>query len=155
MSEEKNVTDLSKELEELNDRFLRKCAELENLKKRSLKDVAEARNNGIKSFSLEVLGLIDNLNRTANCQCEDIGVLQDGVAMVLKSWDDISKKFKIEKIDVVGQMFDPHTSEALSSVDSDKPEGEVIAEHLPGYLLDGKLMRPAQVVVSGGSEIVA
>lgn len=139
------------ELAEMKDKLLRTHAEMENVRKRSQREVEDARKYAIEKFATSLLDVVDNLERALSVEEGNEAGLREGVKLTLDSWHGLMGKFHMERIDAVGNQFDPHKHEALSQMPSDKPEGEVIAQHVAGYTLNGRLIRPARVLVSSGS----
>jgi len=138
------------EITELKDKLLRAHAEMDNLRKRSQRDVANAHKFGVEKFATALLDVVDNLERALDVEQGNEAGLREGVRLTLDSWHGMMKKFEVERIDAVGETFDPHRHEALSQMSSDEPEGTVIGQHVAGYTLHGRLIRPAKVLVSGG-----
>jgi len=139
-----------KEIAELKDKLLRAHAEMDNLRKRSQRDIADAHKFGVEKFATALLDVVDNLERALDVEQGNEEGLREGVRLTLDSWHGMMKQFEVERIDAVGEIFDPHRHEALSQIPSDKPEGTVIGQHVAGYALHGRLIRPAKVLVSGG-----
>ncbi len=138
------------EIAGLKDKLLRAHAEMDNLRKRSQRDVADAHKFGVEKFATALLDVVDNLERALDVEQGNEAGLREGVRLTLDSWHGMMKKFEVERIDAVGETFDPHKHEALSQIPSDEPEGTVINQHVAGYTLHGRLMRPAKVLVSSG-----
>lgn len=139
-----------KEIAELKDKLLRAHAEMDNLRKRTERQIAEAHKFGIEKFATALLDVMDNLERALDAEEGNEAAVREGVRLTLNSWHDTMKKFDVERIDALGKPFDPHLHEALSQMPSDEPEGTVIAQHVAGYTLHGRLIRPAKVLVSSG-----
>lgn len=138
------------EIAELNDKMLRMHAEMENLRKRTRREVAEAHKFGVEKFATALLDVVDNLERALEAEEGNEAAVREGVQLTLNSWHEMMKKFEVERIDAVGKEFDPHLHEALTQMPSDEAEGTVIAQHVAGYTLHGRLIRPAKVLVSSG-----
>jgi len=138
------------EAEELKDKLLRAHAEMENLRRRTQREVEDARKFGIEKFASALLDVVDNLERALGAEAGNEEALRQGVQMTLDSWHGLMGRFELERIDAVGEQFDPHRHEALSRMPSDQPEGTVVAQHVAGYTLHGRLIRPAKVLVSSG-----
>lgn len=138
------------EIAELKDKLLRTHAEMENLRKRTQRQIADAHKFGVEKFATALLDVVDNLERALDAEEGNEAAVREGVRLTLNSWHDMMKNFEVERIDAVGEEFDPHRHEALSQMPSDEPEGLVIAQHVPGYTLHGRLIRPAKVLVSSG-----
>jgi len=141
---------LKNEVAELNDKLLRQHAEMDNLRKRTAREVVDARKFAVEKFTVALLDVVDNLERALDVEEGKEDALRDGVQRTLDSWHGMMKKFDVERIDAVGEQFDPHKHEALSKMPSNEPEGTVINQHCAGYMLNGRLIRPAQVLVSSG-----
>jgi len=154
VDEEGNEVDpmqlLQDEINELNDKLLRQHAEMDNLRKRTAREVQDARKFAIEKFACDLLDVVDNLERALAVQEGSEDALRDGVQLTLDAWQKVMAKFNMERIDAVGEMFDPHKHEALSQMPSDEPKDTVINQHCAGYTLNGRLIRPAQVLVSSG-----
>ena len=138
------------EVAEMKDRLLRTHAEMDNLRKRTQREVADAHKFGIEKFAVALLDVVDNLERALDVAEGNEKALRDGVKLTLDSWHEMMKKFHLERVDAVGEVFDPHNHEALSQMPADAPEGTVVAQHVAGYKLHGRLLRPARVLVSAG-----
>lgn len=144
------VQALKNEVAELNDKLLRQHAEMDNLRKRTAREVVDARKFAVEKFAVALLDVVDNLERALDVEKGKEDALRDGVQRTLDAWDGMMGKFDVERIDAVGEQFDPHKHEALSKMPSDESEGTVINQHCAGYTLNGRLIRPAQVLVSSG-----
>jgi len=138
------------EIAELKDKLLRNHAEMDNFRKRTQREVADAHKFGIEKFTVALLDVVDNLERALEVEDGNEQALRDGVKLTLDSWHNMMEKFNVERIDAVGEVFDPHHHEALSQMPHEEPAGTVIAQHVAGYKLHGRLIRPAKVLVSAG-----
>ncbi len=151
----------SRELEQLEekakladdyfDRLLRSQADFENFKKRAEKEKAEFLKYANQSLIYELLGAVDNFERAVEAaeKKDDFKLLHQGVEMILKELHEILKKRGISRMEALGTPFDPHRHEAVTYADSEEhPENMVIEEIQKGYLLEGKVIRPAIVKVS-------
>jgi len=141
---------LKNEVAELKDQLLRQHAEMDNLRKRTAREVVDARKFAIEKFAIALLDVVDNLERALDVEIGKEEALRDGVQRTLDAWHGMMSKFDLQRIDATGEQFDPHHHEALSQMPSDEPEGTVINQHCAGYTLNGRLIRPAQVLVSSG-----
>ena len=146
------VQALKDEIAELNDKLLRQHAEMDNLRKRTAREVADARKFAVEKFATALLDVVDNLERALSVEEGNEGAVRDGIQLTLDAWHKVMSKFEMERIDALGEKFDPHKHEALSQMPSDEPEGTVINQHCAGYMLHGRLIRPAQVLVSSGKK---
>jgi molecular chaperone GrpE len=137
------------------DRFIRQTAEIENFKKRALRDKEDAIRYANETLVKELLPIVDNLER-AVAHAKDGGdgaSLVEGVEMILRGLFDALGRYGVSQISAVGQPFDPQLHEAMAQVetDSDAPN-TVLEEHQKGYLLKDRLLRPALVTVAKGSK---
>ncbi len=134
----------------LQDQLLRQHAEMDNLRKRTQREVTEARKFAVERFATSLLDVVDNLERAVETEEGNEEAVRHGIELTLEAWHKVAVKFEMERIDAVGQMFDPHQHEALSKMPSDEDDGMVIAQHVAGYTLHGRLIRAAKVLVSSG-----
>jgi len=135
---------------ELEDRLLRAHAEMDNVRKRAARQVEEASKFAVERFASALLDVTDNLERALQAESADVEALREGVKLTLNSLHDVKRKFGIERVDAVGKPFDPNLHEAMLQAPSEKPAGIVIEQHMAGYTLHGRLLRPARVIVSSG-----
>lgn len=140
------------EVKENYDRFLRNAAELENYKKRSARQMDEFRKFANESLIMELLAVVDNLERAIHSSGDDensnAGVVE-GVQITLKEILKILDKFGVKPIVALEQAFDPAFHQAVMQEETnDFPAQTVIKELQKGYLLHDRLLRPAMVVVS-------
>lgn len=159
-AEENAVTGaVYEQIEALKADVLRAHAETQNARRRAEQDVEKARKFALEKFVGELLPVADNLERAiAAGDSEDEGQksVLEGVALTHKSLLDTLKKFKVEVIDPHGEPFDPQLHQAMSMVPNpDSEPNTVLTVFQKGYTLNGRLVRPAMVVVSsvapGGS----
>tara|TARA_R110001599_G_scaffold145321_1_gene327702 strand:- start:173157 stop:173741 length:585 start_codon:yes stop_codon:yes gene_type:complete len=153
LSSEEIIARLAEEAAGARDTALRAQADAQNVKRRAEQDVEKARKFALEQFAKELLAVVDNLERTleATAGQEDDGVkpITEGVELTLKSFLDALKKFNVEAIDPQGEPFDPNLHQAMSMVENNEVEpNSVIAVMQKGYTLNGRLLRPAMVMVS-------
>jgi len=137
----------------MEDRFLRVNAEFENYKKRMIRESSDR----LKYFHLdlikELLPSLDNLERAishAKSENNDVDSMIEGLEMVNKMTHEVFEKFGVSRVDTIGEVFDPNFHQAVGVVESDSvPENHIVEECLGGYLLHGRIIRPAMVRVSG------
>lgn len=135
------------------DEVLRVQAEMQNLRRRTEQDVEKAHKYGQERFSIELLAVMDNLERalqvTMDREDEAVKALLQGVELTLKSFVDCFRKFGIEQIDPLGEPFDPQLHQAMAMQDNpDVEPNTVTAVMQKGYTLHGRVIRPAMVMVS-------
>ena len=141
------------------DELLRAKAELENSRKRLERDVENAHKYAVEKFVQDLLPVIDSLEMGINAAKEmdaDIHKVKEGTELTLKMFNDCASKFGVEAIDPTGQAFNPELHQAMSIQESNEHEPDsVIAVMQKGYLLNGRLVRPAMGVVSKAAEKAA
>lgn len=134
------------------DEVLRSRAELENTRKRMQREVENAHKYAVEKFVQGLLPVIDSLEMgLAAAQQEDaqISALKEGTELTLKMFSDCADKFGMQAIDPKGEKFNPEFHQAMSIQESaDQAPDTVIAVMQKGYLLNGRLIRPAMVVVA-------
>ncbi len=132
--------------------LLRSKAELENTRKRLERDVENAHKYAAEKFIQDLLPVIDSLEMGVSAANEidaDIHKVKEGTELTLKMFSDCAGKFGVEAVDPIGQPFDPELHQAMTMQESSEHEpNTVIAVMQKGYLLNGRLVRPAMVVVS-------
>lgn len=135
------------------DDLLRVQAEMQNVRRRADQDVEKAHKYGQEKFSIELLAVVDNLERSlevaSNNEDETVKAIYEGVNLTLKSFLDCFTKFNIEAVDPLGEPFDPQLHQAMSIQENAECEpNTVIAVIQKGYTLHGRVIRPAMVMVS-------
>lgn len=150
---------LAKENEELKDRALRAAAEMENLRRRTQRDVADARSYAIANFARDMLGVSDNLRRALDAIPQEaraagnqgFSTLIEGVEMTERAMLSALERHGVKKIEPVGERFDPHFHQAMFEIpDADKPANTVLQVVQSGYVIGDRVLRPAMVGVSKG-----
>jgi len=137
------------------DKWLRAQADLDNYRKRILKEMEQDRIYGILPLVRDLLPALDNLHRAVEAaqKTPDAAQLIQGVQMVVKQFDDILGKHGAQPINAVDQPFDPNLHQAIQQVPTaDKPPMTVLAEFERGYTLKERVVRPSAVVVSAAPE---
>ncbi|MBO4222904.1 nucleotide exchange factor GrpE [Bradyrhizobium sp. 31Argb] len=150
---------LTKELNEARDRTLRTLAEMENLRKRTSREIADARAYGITGFARDILDIADNLQRALDAvpaeakAAADPGLkaLIEGVELTERSLHATLEKNGVKKFDPTGEKFDPNFQQAMYEVpDPSVPSGTVVQVVQAGYTIGDRVLRPALVGVSKG-----
>jgi molecular chaperone GrpE len=151
-SSEQVMARLEEEAAAARDAALRAAADAQNVKRRAEQDVEKARKFALEQFARELLPVVDNLERALEATAgQDAAVkpIAEGVELTLKSFLDALKKFNIAAVDPQGEPFDPNLHQAMSMVENAEVEpNSVIAVMQKGYTLNGRLLRPAMVMVS-------
>ena len=132
------------------DRYLRAAAEIENVRKRATRDVENARKFALEGFSRDLLAVKDSLEMGIQAADKaDADSLLEGKAATLKLLATTLERFGIEELDPVGEPFDPELHEAMTMQPSaDAEPGSVLRVVQKGYSLNGRLLRPAMVIVA-------
>ena len=141
--------------EKARDDLLRVQAEMQNLRRRTEQDIERAHKYGIEKFSTELLVVADNLERAltsaSESKDESAKAILDGVSLTLKSLNDCFAKSSIEVVDPLGEPFDPQLHQAIATQESPDSEPNSVIEVIQkGYTLNGRVIRPAMVMVSKG-----
>jgi len=140
--------------DEARDQALRAQAESENVRRRAQRDVENAHKFALERFASELLPVVDSLERAveaARGQAKDgaAAAIADGVELSLKLFVDTLARADLKQIDPVGEPFDPKFHQAVSMVESGAAEPNSVLQVLQkGYTLNGRLVRPAMVIVS-------
>ncbi len=133
------------------DMALRAAADFDNYRKRSRREVEDARKAGREELLKDFLPVFDNLERAlvSSQRATDVKAVSDGLSMVLKQFETTLGKNAIIKIPTIGASFDPSVHEAIQQVETDEhPPGTIVAEVQPGYHTTERLIRAAMVVVA-------
>lgn len=144
---------LRRELDELRDKNLRLLAESQNQHKRAQREKQEALRFAEFEFARELLGVVDDLERTqANAQtATDVRALAEGVRIVHEQMLKVLRSRQIEPIEAASRPFDPAIHEAvLQQPSADVPAGTVLQELARGYKMHERVLRPSRVIVSSG-----
>ncbi len=156
---------LNKEVADSRDRMLRTLAEMENLRKRTQREVSDARAYGISNFARDVLEIADNLQRALDAVPAEtrasidpgIKALIEGVELTERSLLNALEKNGVKKLDPANEKFDPNFHQAMFEVpDASVPSGTVVQVVQAGYTIGERVLRPALVGVSkGGAKSVS
>src|SRR3989344_1774578 len=143
-----NLSKCLKEKDEYLDGWKRAKAELINYKKDEAKRFEMIMKFGTETLIREIIKVLDSFDLALN-SLEKEGKAEKGIYLIRVQLDDILKQNGLERVIInIGQQYDSSVAEAIASVESDKPEGAIIEEVEKGYLLHGKLIRPARVKVA-------
>jgi Molecular chaperone GrpE (heat shock protein) len=138
------------------DKAVRVQAEMENLKKRTQKDLEDAHKFALTSFAKELLPVLDSLElglQAATGNSAEVKKFREGSELTIKQFESVFAKFKIEEIDPIGQPFnaEQHQAMAMQAVEGAEPN-TVVNVFQKGYMLNGRLLRPAMVLVAKAVE---
>ena len=144
---------------EYKDKLLRVLAEMENLRRRTEREIADARAYGISSFARDILAVADNMDRALQALDAEIrekadasvkGLL-DGVELTERELHKVLDKHGVKKFAPLGEKFDPNLHQAMFELpDESRPAGTVAQVIQPGYMIGGRVLRPALVAVAKG-----
>jgi molecular chaperone GrpE len=144
------IAEAEKKAAENYDKYVRTVAELDNYRKRAVREKADAIKYGNENLLRDILPLVDNVDRALEHAgtSDDFEAFKKGLKMLHEQLLCCLKKYGVEVIDTAGKHFDPNVHEAMLQVVSDEHEtGKVVNEFERGYLLNGRLLRPAKVCV--------
>ncbi|UDG80580.1 Protein GrpE [Candidatus Hartigia pinicola] len=160
---EENVINLNVRITELEDKLaasqkvereamIRAQAEIENVRRRTAQDIEKAHKFSLEKFSIKLLPVIDNLERAieaANHKSENSKAMLEGLELTLKTFLSVIENFGIEVIFKSNIPFNPEVHQAMTMIEStDYEKNQVIDVMQKGYVLNGRLLRPAMVIVS-------
>lgn len=155
LSEEENgdqVEELQQKLNILGEQLLREQAEMQNIRRRAQRDIESAHKYALEKFTGELLSVVDNLERAIDAidaEDESQKAVAEGLELTLKTFIEVLTKYKVEAVEPEGQPFDADLHQAVSTVPNAEVEpNTVINVFQKGYTLNGRLIRPAMVVVS-------
>jgi molecular chaperone GrpE len=143
-----------KDAKENKDRWLRAAADLENTRKRTKREIEDAKIDSKFKVLKEMLPVVDNLERAIEHAGggtegdQNLRPIVDGVQLVLRQFTTAFERLEVTAIDAMGKPFDPNLHEAISQQESDQPPGTVVQVLQRGYRAGDRLLRPALVVVA-------
>ncbi|MBA6117941.1 nucleotide exchange factor GrpE [Pseudomonas putida] len=146
------VQELEEQLAAAKDQSLRAVADLQNVRRRAEQDVEKAHKFALEKFAGDLLPVIDSLELAlahSSAEDEHVKKIREGVELTLKMFQDTLKRYNLEAIDPHGQPFNAEHHQAMAMQESAEAEpNSVLNVFQKGYLLNGRLLRPAMVVVS-------
>lgn len=137
-------------MKKLEDRNLRLCAEMENVRRRSQKDIENAYKFSLEKFIQALLPVLDSIEKAieVSSNYDNVQDVSEGIKLTMKMLKDIMKKFEINQIYPKGELFNPNKHEAVATQTSSKMnDNEVISVFQTGYELNNRVIRPARVLV--------
>ena len=148
------ITALEREVDEWRDRCLRTAAEMENLRRRALREAEEDRKRGNERLISELLPALDNFSRALEAadQTSNLEALKSGVELIYRQLSDVLARQGLERIEALGQPFDPNLHEAIMQVEPQEGQSahEVVEELRAGFRLNERVIRPTLVKVTSG-----
>ena len=163
VSAEDMALKLEQEKAELKDKLLRALAEMENLRRRTEKEVADTRSYAVSAFARDMLSVAENLRRAietvpSEARKED-GVLAgliEGIELTEREFGKVLERHGVRKVDPAGEKFDPNLHQAMFEAPHDNlAKGQVHTVIQPGYAIGERVLRPALVGVSSGTPSAA
>ncbi len=146
---DRQLEDAQQKATEYQDKMLRIQAEMDNLRKRTERDVSNAHKYAVEKFANELLQVKDSLELGLSAEDIDVAKLQEGTELTLKMLSNAFEKFSIKELNPVGETFDPNLHEAMTMQESTEHEpNTVLTVMQKGYTLHGRLIRPAMVIVA-------
>jgi molecular chaperone GrpE len=146
------VQALEEQLAAAQDQALRVAADLQNVRRRAEQDVEKAHKFALEKFANDLLPVVDSLERGLELSSPDdeaIKPMREGMQLTLKMFHDTLRRYQLEAVDPHGAPFNPEHHQAMAMEESPHVEpGSVLKVFQKGYLLNGRLLRPAMVVVS-------
>jgi molecular chaperone GrpE len=159
---EERIAALEAEIADLKDQMLRALADSQNTQRRAQKEVQDARAYAVERFARDLLAIADNLGRALdacspeNREHEAVKPLFVGVEMTERLLADVFSRHGLTRIGAKGETFDPNVHQAVAQFPSEHPANTVAEVMQPGYVLNGRTVRPAMVAVSlGGGQAAA
>jgi molecular chaperone GrpE len=150
---------LAKEVAEARDRWMRALAEMENLRRRTEREIADARAYGIANFARDILAVADNMDRALKALDDElrekadaaVKALLDGVELTERELHKVLEKHGVKKLEPAGEKFDPNFHQAMYEVpDPSVPAGTVVQVVQAGYTIGDRVLRPALVGIAKG-----
>ena len=159
-SPEKNADSLEAQLEQAQakasenwDQFIRAKAEMDNLRRRGVKDLENAHKFGIEKFATELLPVLDSMVMGLAVEDASAESLREGMELTMNMLEKMMEKLGIDEIDPLNEKFDAAKHQAMTTQPSDEVEpNTVLAVMQKGYSLNERLIRPAMVIVSKAAE---
>jgi len=146
---EKDLQKTKDELAEEKDKFVRLQAETDNFRKRLSREKDEFSQYANERLFKELLPIFDNFERALEDPSNDIKSLKEGLEMILKQFSSFLEKEKVEPIEAIGKKFNPMIHEVLTSEESSQhEENTIISQFVKGYMINNRVIRPSQVVIS-------
>lgn len=153
------ITALEAEAAEAKDRWLRAEAETQNVRNRARREVEDARAYAVTKFARDVVDAAENLERALGSlpaaeegEPELVAKLREGIAAIGRSFQGALERNGVARIEAAGERFDPDRHQAMAEAPSaEVPAGHVIQAWTPAWTLNGRLLKPAMVVVSKGA----
>lgn len=142
---------LLKEKEEFKDKWVRNAAEFENFRRRTISEKSDWIKNATERIVLELCDVVDNFERAVHPETEkNRESYEKGIELIFQQLNGVLKKEGVEKIEAMGEEFDPQFHEALAHIPSELEDNKIAAVIQNGYTMNSKVIKPARVAVSNG-----
>jgi len=149
------VEDLKRQLDEKQDRLLRALAEVDNVKRRTQRERDDYVRYANESLVRELVPVLDNFDRALEAAraTREAAKVVEGITLIQRELLRVLERVGVTRYSALGERFDPNRHEATGrAVSGDQPPDTIVAELAPGYMLNGRLVRPAQVVVAAAPD---
>lgn len=148
---EARVAELEAKCADAENRYLRCLADFQNYRRRAEEQRSEIAQFANREFIIGLLPVLDNFERAvaAANQAQSVEAFADGVTLILRQLTDLLQKAGVTRIEALGQQFDPNYHEAVERIhDGGHPENTIVEEVQPGYVMQGRVLRPSMVKVA-------
>ncbi len=145
---EESLKKAERAAQEHHEAWLRAKAEADNIRKRAQTEIASAHKFALENFASELLAVKDSLEAALATESATVESMKAGVELTLKQLATVFDRFHITEVNPLGQKFDPHRHQAISTQESDAEPNTVVQVLQKGYLLHERVIRPALVVVA-------
>ncbi len=151
-TDQQRIEQLEDELATAKENVLRATAEMQNVRRRAEQDIEKAHKFALEKFATDLLAVLDSLERgleVSDPTDEKIRPMREGMELTYKLFLDTLKRFKVERLDPLGEPFNPEQQQAMAMEESIHVEpNSVLKVFQCGYSMNGRLLRPAMVIVS-------
>ena len=150
-----DIDDLKRQLDEKQDRLLRALAEVDNVKRRTQRERDDYVRYANESLVRELVPVLDNFDRALEAAraTREAAKVMEGITLIQRELLRVLERVGVTRYSALGERFDPNRHEATGrAVSGDQPPDTIVAELAPGYMLNGRLVRPAQVVVAAAPD---
>jgi len=154
LAEHDHVAELERQLEEAKSSALYAAAEMQNLRRRMEKELADTRSYASAGFARDMLAIKDHLDRALAAVSDELRADKTasqflaGIEATSRELDAVFQRHGVKRIEAVGEPLDPHRHQAMIEMPSDQEPGTIVEEMQPGYMMKDRLLRPALVGVA-------
>ncbi len=149
---EQQIKELTAKADDSHDQFLRARAEMENLRRRTDRELTNAHKYAVEKFAKELLAVVDSLElgiQASDSDDPEVLKIREGSELTLKLLVDVMEKFNIKPVGEIGERFDPEFHQAMTTQPSQDTEPDTVVQVMQrGYQIHDRLLRPALVIVS-------